>query len=338
MGYYDHRRHAGNAGDVWKHFLLCEAAGFLISGGRHEICADSANGRPDSVRGEKIAAGRNPIDHCLVYAESHAGRPDYMLSGPGEWAAGIGRILPLLPSLRDFFYFDILADLNTRTSLDSVLYPGSARLIIELAQKNSADLVAELWDRDSEVEASWMAYSKGAPAGKNGRLSDAVQFHRGNGFSGVLSWLDRSPPGLLLIDPPYVDPGDIMLAEKLLHSARDRGWIVLWWYAVDSRTLPVQSGSSFVSSNSPSSSPSSSPSFPASCPSSIFPKNNGMDGLAELKLQFADAGMDAGRMVGAVVALAGTDADNDIFADLLDHLQLKIARLMKILKLHKNQN
>ncbi len=63
-----------------------------------------------------------------------------------------------------------------------------------------------------------------------------------------------------------------------------------------------------------------------------------MDGLAELKLQFADAGMDAGRMVGAVVALAGTDADNDIFADLLDHLQLKIARLMKILKLHKNQN
>ncbi len=62
MGYYDHRRHAGNAGDVWKHFLLCEAAGFLISGGRHEICADSANGRPDSVRGEKIAAGRNPIE------------------------------------------------------------------------------------------------------------------------------------------------------------------------------------------------------------------------------------------------------------------------------------
>ena len=30
MGHYDHRVHAGNAGDVWKHFLLLEAADCLL--------------------------------------------------------------------------------------------------------------------------------------------------------------------------------------------------------------------------------------------------------------------------------------------------------------------
>jgi 23S rRNA (adenine2030-N6)-methyltransferase len=46
MGHYDHRVHAGNAGDVWKHFLLLEAANYLL----------------DS-------------DSSLVYAESHVDAP-----------------------------------------------------------------------------------------------------------------------------------------------------------------------------------------------------------------------------------------------------------------------
>ena len=83
MGHYNHRVHAGNAGDVWKHFLLLEAADCLLD--------------PDG---------------SLVYAESHVGRPEYALRAPGDWEGGIGKIWPHLPSLKNFCYFDILADLN----------------------------------------------------------------------------------------------------------------------------------------------------------------------------------------------------------------------------------
>ena len=83
MRHYDHRGHAGNAGDVWKHFLLLEAASSLLI--------------PDS---------------SLVYAESHVGRPDYALHAPGDWVGGIGKCWPLLPHLKNFYYFDILASFN----------------------------------------------------------------------------------------------------------------------------------------------------------------------------------------------------------------------------------
>ncbi|HNY34810.1 MAG TPA: hypothetical protein PKK68_09165, partial [Methanothrix soehngenii] len=72
MGRYDHRNHAGNAGDVWKHFILLEAADWLLASGG-----------------------------SLAYAESHAGRPEYILNAPGEWQGGIGRVWPILPYLTD---------------------------------------------------------------------------------------------------------------------------------------------------------------------------------------------------------------------------------------------
>ncbi len=88
MDRYDHRVHAGNAGDVWKHFLLLEAADCLLEPGG-----------------------------SLIYAESHAGRPEYVLRAPGDWEGGIGKIQPLLPYLGNFSYFDILADLNRKVQL-----------------------------------------------------------------------------------------------------------------------------------------------------------------------------------------------------------------------------
>ena len=107
MGGYDHRVHAGNAGDVWKHFLLMEAADWLLKGSNR-----------------------------LIYAESHAGRPHYPLKAPGEWEEGIGRIWHLLPSLQSFAYFRILCKLNPPYSLASEerLYPGSVLQIYELGR------------------------------------------------------------------------------------------------------------------------------------------------------------------------------------------------------------
>ncbi len=230
MRHYDHRVHAGNAGDVWKHLLLLESADYLLI--------------PDG---------------CPVYAESHAGRPDYSLSMPGEWEGGIGRCWMHLPSLQreDFCSFAILANANPR-GLEH--YPGSACLVLQAAKIRGSRLQADIWDIDPAVEAAWKDCS-------------SVSFHLGDGFSGVKSLLDRSPPGLpglLLIDPPYLEPDDWRQAADLLCRAEEKGWVALCWYP---------SGAGILSD----------------C------------GFEEHSLSFADVGLDGGRLEGATVALAGSD-------------------------------
>jgi 23S rRNA (adenine2030-N6)-methyltransferase len=283
MHKYDHRVHAGNAGDVWKHFLLVEAADFLLT-----------------------------LDSSLVYAESHVGRPEYALRIPGEWNGGIGKLWSILPILRNFCYFDILDDLNPESlfsipSLKPVskeisglisgsfsnplIYPGSARLIYELAKRKEANLQADVWDNDPEVARSWEGFSK-TEWFKGSFQPDRIVFHQGDGFLGALSQLERSPAGLLFIDPPYINPEDVLLAEKLLRRARKMGWIVLWWYMTDLKTVP--------------------------------------DGLQTFELQFDEMGLNGGRWKGAGVALAG--AESERFGHLISHMHRQIDKLNKILK------
>lgn len=222
---YNHQIHAGNAGDVWKHFILVEVAEHLLF-----------------------------RDKSLVYAESHVGRPEYALGAPGEWEKGIGRLWRHLPSLQDFLYFRILADLNPQGLR---LYPGSSSLVLETAKRRGALVKAEIWDINSDLVASWQDFSD-------------AKFHCADGFSGVLSILDRSNPGLLLIDPPYLDAKDIALAKDLLRRAKNAGWVVLWWYMLGLETAP-------------------------------------QGDFIKCELEFSRAGMDGGRWKGAAVALAGAD-------------------------------
>jgi 23S rRNA (adenine2030-N6)-methyltransferase len=281
MGHYDHRVHAGNAGDVWKHFLLLEATDCLLD-----------------------------IDGSLVYAESHVGRPEYALRAPGDWEGGIGKIRPLLPSLGNFCYFNILADLNPESksfapSRESVLgsipvpisrpilYPGSARLIYELAKRKGTNLQADVWDNDSCVAGSWESFTEAAAAKSAGAFPSAkIVFHQGDGFQGVLSWLHRSPPGLLFIDPPYIDPQDVRLARKLLQRAKYLGWIVLWWYMMDMKTT--------------------------------------LEGLRTFELQFSDVGLEGGRWKGANVAFAGGECER--FDHLISHMHRQIDKFIRVLK------
>jgi len=279
MGHYDHRVHAGNAGDVWKHFLLLEAADCLLD--------------PDG---------------SLVYVESHVGRPEYALRAPGDWEGGIGKIWPLPPSLSNFCYFDILADLNSESPYSfpglepiskhvsgpvfrSLRYPGSARLIHELAKRRGVKLEADIWDNDPDVASSWEGFSQAAKSNESYPPAKIV-FHQGDGFAGALSRLCRSPAGLIFIDPPYIDPEDLRLARKLLQRARERGWIVLWWYMMDMKTAP--------------------------------------DGLHTFELKFAEMGLEGGRWKGAVMAFAG--AKNKRFDNLLSHMHRRIETFIRILK------
>ncbi len=269
MGRYDHRVHAGNAGDVWKHFLLMEAADFLLA-----------------------LPGR------LVYAESHAGRPHYLLESPGEWEGGIGRIWHSLPYLKAFSYFQVLSELNpsSATSSRGLLYPGSARQIYELARRSGADLQARIWDNHPDVAASWQVYLQEETV-RSAARPPAFSFHQSDGFSGLLSSLSRPssdtpPAGLLFIDPPYVNPQDAPLAERLLQEARNRGWIVLWWHMTDIKTVP--------------------------------------EGLDTFELNFSQAGLEGGRWKGAAVAVAG--AEGELLSHLLLHLARQMEALIRILK------
>jgi len=121
---YDHRRHAGNAGDVWKHFVLAEAAGYLLR-----------------ERGS------------LAYVESHAGFPEYRLESGGEWEKGIGRCWDSILLLQDFLYFRILFEIN---GPHLQLYPGSALLVQRAAAISTASARVVLWDIDPQVHKSWL--------------------------------------------------------------------------------------------------------------------------------------------------------------------------------------
>lgn len=264
MSRYDHRVHAGNAGDVWKHFLLLEAADCLLES-----------------------------DGSLVYAESHAGRPEYILRSPGDWEGGIGRIRQLLPELRNFSYFSILADLNQESAslaFPSHIYPGSTRLICELAKRKEANLQACVWDNNTDVAVSWESFLAAERSARS-PSSSGIVFQQGDGFEGVMSWLCRSPPGLLFIDPAYIDPQDAILAEKLLQRAKELGWIVLWWYMMDMQTAPV--------------------------------------GLDKFELKFSEVGLDGGKWKGAVVSFAGEDSDR--YERLISHMHRQIRKFFRIL-------
>ena len=272
MGKYDHRVHAGNAGDVWKHFLLMEAADWLLKGSNR-----------------------------LIYAESHAGRPHYLLKAPGEWEEGIGRIWHLLPSLQSFVYFRILSELNPHQpqSSEERLYPGSVRQIHELAWRRGAELQAEIWDNNPDVAASWQDFlSPESLPPIRLQPGPRISFHFSDGFSGLFSYLRRpssdSSPHLLFIDPPYVQAQDVHMAERLLHEARDAGWTVLWWYMTDEMTAPAA-----------------------------------MDGL---EIDFAEAGLYGGRWKGAGVAVAGSESSQ--LSGLFYHLQQRSEELIRMLKWH----
>jgi len=191
---YDHRRHAGNAGDVWKHLVLAEVADHLLGAGA-------------GVR---------------IYVESHAGRPEYRLRPGGEWEGGIGRIWPCREPLDKYRYFQIVGDRNPR-GLER--YPGSASIVLDLADTRGVALDAELWDTSPEVERAWRSRLKGEGASNSTR-----HFHLGDGFSGVSGLLDRlRKPALLLIDSPYIEDGDVHLVEDLISRSAKAGWVTLSW-------------------------------------------------------------------------------------------------------------
>lgn len=191
--YYDHTSHAGNAGDVWKHFILAEVAYRLMT-----------------------------TEKRLNYIESHVGHSEYSLDQTGEWLDGIGRCWDHPALIKEFSYFRILAKMNPGGLRK---YPGSARLVAEISRETGSVLEADIWDINPGVEASWQSAAQFG--------SDKFRFHIGDGFKGVKSLINKFQPVLLLIDPPYLNRRDFAKASDLFKIAKTFNWTALWWQMKD---------------------------------------------------------------------------------------------------------
>jgi 23S rRNA (adenine2030-N6)-methyltransferase len=200
---YDHRLHAGNVGDVWKHVALVAI-----------------------LRAVARGAGR------VVYLDTHAGEGRYRLGATGEWSEGIGRLWSGDPppdgALADYL---ALCRRLGRGSERPEEYPGSpafARAVLGPA----AGL--RLWERDETAATRLAAHLASDP---QARLT------RGDGLSSLRDELAAGAEAdavVALIDPSWGEKADwTAIPGALAHALTSAPRVcVLLWYPVKSLTRP----------------------------------------------------------------------------------------------------
>jgi 23S rRNA (adenine2030-N6)-methyltransferase len=198
---YRHAFHAGNFADVVKHAALARIITHLK---------------------EKPAAFR--------VIDTHAGAGLYDLSGPeasrtGEWRAGIGRLLAaeLAPDTRALLgpYLDAVVALNP--GRDMKVYPGSPALAQSLLRDQDRLMVCE---REPQAAHALAMLVRGDPRAK------AVEI---DGYTALNAYVPpKERRGLVLIDPPYEQPGEFERLVQALAAAH-RKWptgIYALWYPI----------------------------------------------------------------------------------------------------------
>ncbi len=207
---YRHSYHAGNFADVLKHATLALVIEHLK---------------------------RKPAPFRVI--DTHAGAGLYELDkGPaektGEWRQGIGRLLgreagPLPDSVEELLapYLAAVAAENIPGELN--LYPGSPRLTRTLLRPQDrlianelhpedGQLLKELFGRDSQTKVlqldGWMALKSLLPP--------------------------KERRGVILIDPPFEEPGELERLKKGLLEAAERfptGVYLLWYPIKDAKLI-----------------------------------------------------------------------------------------------------
>ncbi len=198
---YQHAYHAGNVADVFKHCVLIEILRSLQ---------------------------KKPAPFCVV--DTHAGSGIYRLKPPGEYEQGIGQLWPereRWPALAD--YFAVIEKFNGRGPLKH--YPGSPLIIrtfLRAQAPTSRDraILMELHPEEFKKLKENLTGTKG------------VAVHHTDGCNGLKAFV---PPaenrGLVLIDPPYEEPGEfkrvvLVLTRALKHW---RNGIYMAWYPIKAR-------------------------------------------------------------------------------------------------------
>jgi 23S rRNA (adenine2030-N6)-methyltransferase len=201
---YRHAYHAGNFADVLKHVVLSLVLVHLA----------------------KKAAPFRVID-------THAGIGLYDLAGEeagktGEWRGGIGRLLgpetaplPAAAAVLMKPYLDAVGALNSDGTPRR--YPGSPCLALALMRGDDRLVANELHPEDAAALRRTLARDRRAKV---------------LGLDGWLALKAQLPPkerrGVVLVDPPFEEPGELERIVTGLDNARRRfgGGVYLLWYPI----------------------------------------------------------------------------------------------------------
>lgn len=208
---YRHAFHAGSFADVLKHAVLVLAL-------RHLAKKDT----PFRVIDTHAGPGLYPLDR------GEAART-------GEWRDGIGRLigpdaepLPVKAAAVLQPYLDIVAAENPAGALR--VYPGSPRIARALLRRGDRLVANELLPEAAD---------------RLGKLFDGDRRSKIMTLDGWTAIKSLLPPkerrGLVLVDPPFEEPGELIRLTTGLADALERfrtGTVILWYPIKDEK--PVQ--------------------------------------------------------------------------------------------------
>lgn len=195
---YRHAFHAGNFADVMKHVVLVRLLAYLLR-------------KPAPFR----------------YIDTHAGLGLYDLAGDeatrtGEWRGGVGLMeAPFAPEVEELLapWRQVVEAVRTRYGPDT--YPGSPGIAREVLRPTDRAIFVEKHPEDHAQLAR-----------RFGRLAHVKALH----LDGWLSLRGFIPPkerrGLVLIDPPFEEPGEFARCADRLSEAQRRwpsGVYALWY-------------------------------------------------------------------------------------------------------------
>ena len=187
---YDHSDKIGNQGDLVKHYALY-------------LCL-------------KKLLKSHPANTPFIYAESHSGRPEYVLPKGGGWKQGIGsfstnsqiiserkirasRGTPALPDLGEFDEIFIGRELNT-----GMKYLGSTGIAFRLLRQHGQPFTMKLWEQSLPAVEDLTRYYNPwihAHAGNNPPPAQLVEINHADGFAGLQN---AGKLNFVLIDPPSI--------------------------------------------------------------------------------------------------------------------------------------
>lgn len=184
---YRHAFHAGNFADVVKHAMLARILAYLT--------------RKDAP---------------FLYLDTHAGIGRYDLSGDearrtGEWRDGVGRMADPLPGEAEGLLAPWRAALAAeRARGGGHAYPGSPAIAQALTRRGDRLLLCEKHPADARALAQAM--------GRDARVK-TIEI---DGWTGLNAYVPpKERRGLVLIDPPFEEPGEIeRMAEAIVAAWR----------------------------------------------------------------------------------------------------------------------
>jgi 23S rRNA (adenine2030-N6)-methyltransferase len=198
---YRHAYHAGNFADVVKHAVLCRVLMHLRE-------------KPAAFRVIDTHAGAG----CYDLGGSEAGKTQ-------EWRNGIGRLLhseidaPVRALLSP--YLDAVAALNHDGDLAT--YPGSPMFVQALLRGQDRLIACEL---EPHAAAALERHLRGDTRAK------AIAI---DGWKALLAYVPpKERRGLVLIDPPFEQPGEFSRLAQGLAAAHRKwpGGVYLMWYPI----------------------------------------------------------------------------------------------------------